>query len=70
MKFEADGREFAKFLRSLEQFIQPVKGQTNYVTECFFKFSVPGDIIRIQIRKKYLKDVNCKGNCLLTFISR
>ena len=27
LKFEAEGREFAKFLRSLEQFIQIVKGQ-------------------------------------------
>ena len=30
LKFEAEGREFAKFLRSLEQFIQTVKGQNNY----------------------------------------
>ena len=28
-EFEAEGREFAKFLRSVEQFIQTVKGQ-NY----------------------------------------
>ena len=28
LKFKA-GREFAKFLRSLEQFIQTVKGQNN-----------------------------------------
>ena len=27
LKFEAEGRELAKFLRSLEQFIQTVKGQ-------------------------------------------
>ena len=27
LKYEADGREFAKILRSLEQFIQTVKGQ-------------------------------------------
>ena len=27
LKFEAEGREFSKFLRSLEQFIQTVKGQ-------------------------------------------
>ena len=26
LKFEAEGREFEKFLRSLEQFIQAVKG--------------------------------------------
>ena len=30
LKFEAEGREFAKFLRSLEQFIQTVKGQNDF----------------------------------------
>ena len=30
LKFEAEGREFAKFLRSLEQFIQTVIGQNNF----------------------------------------
>ena len=30
LKFEAEGREFAKFLRSLEQFIQAVKGLYNF----------------------------------------
>ena len=30
LKFEAEGREFSKFLRSLEQFIQTVKGQNNF----------------------------------------
>ena len=29
LKFEAEGREFAKILTSLEQFIQTVKGQNN-----------------------------------------
>ena len=29
LKFEAEGREYAKFLRSLEQFIQTV-GQNNF----------------------------------------
>jgi hypothetical protein len=29
LKFEAEGREFAKFLRSLEQFVRTVKGQNN-----------------------------------------
>ena len=29
LKFEAEGQEFAKFLRSLEHFIQKVKGQNN-----------------------------------------
>ena len=30
LEFEAEGREFAKFLRSLEQFIQTVKGQKKF----------------------------------------
>ena len=30
LKFEAEGREFAKLLRSLEQFIQTVNGQNNF----------------------------------------
>ena len=30
MKFEAEGREFAKILTLLEQFIQTVKGQNNF----------------------------------------
>ena len=30
LKFEAEGRELAKFLRSQEQFIQTVKGQNNF----------------------------------------
>ena len=29
LKFEAEGREFANILRSLEQFIRTVKGQNN-----------------------------------------
>ena len=30
LKFEAEGQEFANFMRSLEQFIQTVKGQDNF----------------------------------------
>ena len=30
LKFEAEGREFAKILRSLEQFVLTVKGQKNF----------------------------------------
>ena len=30
LKFKAEGREFARFLRSREQFIQTVKGQNNF----------------------------------------
>ena len=30
LKFEDEGREFAKILRSLEQFVRTVKGQNNF----------------------------------------
>ena len=30
LKLEAEGQEFVKLLRSLEQFIQTVKGQNNF----------------------------------------
>ena len=30
LKFEAEGREFAKILRSLEQIVRTVKGQNNF----------------------------------------
>ena len=38
LKFEAEGQEFANILRSLEQFVQTVKGRSEQflVTECFF----------------------------------
>ena len=35
LKFVAESQEFAKFLRSLGQFIQTVKGQNNF---WFFNF--------------------------------
>ena len=36
LKFKAEGQEFAKYFRSPEHFIQTVKTQTNFYTECFF----------------------------------
>ena len=41
LKFEAEGREFANFLKSLEQFIQTVKERSEQflITECFFTCS-------------------------------
>ena len=30
LKFEAEGREFANILRSLEQYVRTVKGQNNF----------------------------------------
>ena len=36
LKFEAEGREFANFLRSPEQFIQTVKGGNNFCQQNAF----------------------------------
>ena len=36
LEFEAEGQEFATFLRSLEQFIQTVKGQNNFWQQIAF----------------------------------
>ena len=36
LKFESEGREFAKFLRSLEQFILTVKGHNNSLNKMVF----------------------------------
>ena len=41
LKFEAEGREFAKILRSLEQFIQTVKGQKKRI---WLKIKIPSEI--------------------------
>ena len=38
LKFKAEGRKFAKFLRPLEQFIQTVKGQKNAFLTCSWRF--------------------------------
>ena len=41
LKFEAEGREFAKILRSLEQFIQTVKGQNMFwLQNAFLTYSL------------------------------
>ena len=36
LKFKVEGRDFAKRLRSLEQFIQTVKGQNNFCNRMLF----------------------------------
>jgi hypothetical protein len=58
LKFEAENREFANFLKSLEQFFQTVKGQNNcwYAFLTFSWWVLMSDkfkTIRIQIGKKY-----------------
>ena len=56
LKFKAEGQEFAKSLRSLEQFIQTVKGQYNFWNRILFQlvhggFSDTYKTILIQIGK-------------------
>ena len=51
LKFEAEGREFAKYLRSLEQFIQTMRGQNNFWEQNAFLKTIIihiGKIIGIQ----------------------
>ena len=36
LKFKAEGQEFTKLLRSMEQFIQTVKGQNNFWNRLLF----------------------------------
>ena len=59
LKFEAEGKEFAKILRSLEheQFIQTVKGQNNFWEQKVFSLALT---IRIQIRKNYWDLETCR----------
>ena len=40
LKFEAESREFSKILRSLEQFIQTVKGQNNFGNKIPFEMKI------------------------------
>ena len=49
--FEAEGQEFAKFLRSLEQSIQTVKVRSEQflVTECFFNLLL--EVFHIKLEK-------------------
>ena len=58
LKFKAEGREFAKFLGSLEQFIQTIFGNSAFLT-CFWRFLISRKI-RIQIGKKYLDLETCR----------
>ena len=57
---KAEGQEFEIFLRSLEQFIQTVKGQNNFGNIKLLQL-VPGiRTIRIQIGKKYWDWETCR----------
>ena len=42
LKLEAEGQEFAKILRSIEQFIQTMKGQNNFCNRMLFQLFPAG----------------------------
>ena len=53
LKFEAEGREFSKFLRSQEQFIQTVKGQNNFGNKipfvtCSWRFLISDELEQLE----------------------
>ena len=67
LKFKAEGREFAKFLRSLEQFIQKVKGQNNFWEQnafltCFWRFLRSNKLEQLENWKKLLGFRNMQEN--------
>ena len=55
MKFEAEGRAFEIFLRSLDQFIQTAKGQNNvwYQNDfliCFWRFLISKKLEQLEFK--------------------
>ena len=55
LKFEAKGREFVKKLRSLEQFIQTVKGQNNFCWQntfltCSWRFLISNKLEQLEFK--------------------
>ena len=55
LKFEAEGQEFAKFLRSIEQFIQAVKSQNNFWLQnafltCSWKFLISNNLEQLDFK--------------------
>ena len=55
VKFEAEGREFAKILRSLEQFIWTVKGQNNFWQQnvfltCYWRFPRSNKLEQLELK--------------------
>ena len=62
MKFEAEGREFAEFLRSLEQFIQTVNGQNNFWLQnafltCSWRFLRPNKLEQLEFKLEKITEI-------------
>ena len=56
LKFEAEGQQFAKSLKLLEQFIQTVKGQKNFWQQnafltCSWRFLISNKLEQLKLEK-------------------
>ena len=67
MKFEAEGQEFAKILRSLEQFVRTMKGQINFwylnaFLSCYRRFLRYDKLEKLEFKleKKYWDLETCR----------
>ena len=50
LKFEAEGQEFANFLRSLEQSIQTERSEKCLVTKCFFNLFLENELEQLEFK--------------------
>ena len=62
LKFEAEGREFAKILRSLEQFVRTVKGQNNFWQQnafltCSWRFLRPNKLEQLEFKLEKIIEI-------------
>ena len=62
MKIRAEGREFARFLRSLEQFIQTVKGQDyfwlqNVLLTCSCRCFIPKKLEQLEFKLEKMTEI-------------
>ena len=60
LNLEAEGRAFAKFLRSLEQYIQTVKGQNNFWKQNAFLTCSWRFLRFIKLEQLEFKSLGCK----------
>ena len=74
LKFEAEGQEFAKLLRSLKQFIQTVKGQINFWYQnafltCSWRFLRSNKLeqFKFKLKKSFWDLETCRKNRKVIF---
>ena len=66
LKFEAESREFSKFLRSLEQFIHTVKGQNNFWLQnafltCSCRFLISNKLEQLEFKSEKMIGIRKKA---------